>query len=121
VTQLFLEVLAGNDAALALYASSGFERQGHRRDYYGPGLDAIVLRHRLRGHHHADDVAASDADRGTSNGKVATPESEGDVAASHEQQAVDVAPDHDAAASAGSASDAEAGDGVSSESGGGAS
>jgi ribosomal-protein-alanine N-acetyltransferase len=47
VTQLYLEVLDGNEAALALYASSGFERQGHRRDYYGPGLDAIVLRRRL--------------------------------------------------------------------------
>ena len=47
VTQLFLEVLDGNEAALALYASSGFERQGHRRDYYGHGLDAVVLRRRL--------------------------------------------------------------------------
>ena len=47
VTQLFLEVLDGNEAALALYASAGFERQGRRRDYYGPGLDAIVLRRRL--------------------------------------------------------------------------
>ena len=45
--QLFLEVLDGNEAALALYASAGFERQGRRRDYYGPGLDAIVLRRRL--------------------------------------------------------------------------
>ena len=54
VTQLFLEVLEGNEAALALYASSGFERQGHRRDYYGPGLDALVLRRRLLGVDNAD-------------------------------------------------------------------
>ena len=47
VTTLFLEVLEGNDAALALYAASGFESQGRRRDYYGPGLHAVVLRRRL--------------------------------------------------------------------------
>ena len=47
VTSLFLEVLDGNAPALALYASAGFQRQGRRRDYYGPGLDAVVLRRRL--------------------------------------------------------------------------
>jgi ribosomal-protein-alanine N-acetyltransferase len=46
-TQLFLEVRVGNDAALALYESAGFEGQGRRRDYYGPGADALVLRRRL--------------------------------------------------------------------------
>lgn len=47
-TQVFLEVLHTNEAALALYERSGFERQGRRRDYYGPGADAIVMRTRLR-------------------------------------------------------------------------
>jgi ribosomal-protein-alanine N-acetyltransferase len=47
VTLLFLEVQETNDAAIALYESTGFERQGRRRDYYGPGLHALVLRRRL--------------------------------------------------------------------------
>ncbi len=46
-TQVFLEVRDENAAALALYARAGFENQGRRRDYYGPGADAIVLRRRL--------------------------------------------------------------------------
>jgi ribosomal-protein-alanine N-acetyltransferase len=45
--QLFLEVLDGNAPALALYDSSGFERTGRRASYYGPGLDAVILRLRL--------------------------------------------------------------------------
>ena len=45
--QLFLEVLDGNEAALALYARAGFERMGRRTSYYGPGLDAVILRLRL--------------------------------------------------------------------------
>ncbi|HET7900032.1 MAG TPA: ribosomal protein S18-alanine N-acetyltransferase [Candidatus Nanopelagicales bacterium] len=49
VTQLFLEVLESNQPALALYEATGFERQGRRRDYYGPGLHAVVLRRRLVG------------------------------------------------------------------------
>lgn len=48
-TQLLLEVREDNSAALALYARAGFERQGHRRDYYGPGRDALILRRRLAG------------------------------------------------------------------------
>lgn len=47
VAQLFLEVLETNAPALALYESTGFESQGRRRDYYGPGLHAVVLRRRL--------------------------------------------------------------------------
>ena len=47
VAQLFLEVLETNEPAIALYESSGFESQGRRRDYYGPGLDAVVLRRLL--------------------------------------------------------------------------
>ncbi len=46
-TQLFLEVLADNSPALALYEGAGFVSQGRRTDYYGPGRDALVLRRRL--------------------------------------------------------------------------
>lgn len=46
--QLFLEVLDGNEPALALYDRAGFERLGRRASYYGPGLDAVILRLRLR-------------------------------------------------------------------------
>ena len=46
-TQLFLEVRVDNEPAISLYQSAGFERQGRRRDYYGAGLDALVLRKRL--------------------------------------------------------------------------
>ena len=45
--QLFLEVRADNEPALRLYERAGFERNGVRRDYYGPGSDALVLRRRL--------------------------------------------------------------------------
>ena len=45
--QIFLEVLDGNDSALALYDRAGFERVARRSSYYGPGLDALVLRRRL--------------------------------------------------------------------------
>jgi ribosomal-protein-alanine N-acetyltransferase len=46
--QVFLEVLDGNAPALALYERAGFERMGRRASYYGPGLDAVILRLRLR-------------------------------------------------------------------------
>jgi [ribosomal protein S18]-alanine N-acetyltransferase len=45
--QLFLEVRSDNVAALALYEDDGFERTGLRRDYYAPGVDAVVMRRRL--------------------------------------------------------------------------
>jgi ribosomal-protein-alanine N-acetyltransferase len=41
---MFLEVSAENRAALTLYKSVGFTEAGRRRDYYGVGDDAIVLR-----------------------------------------------------------------------------
>jgi ribosomal-protein-alanine N-acetyltransferase len=47
VAWLFLEVLDTNEPALALYGSAGFESQGRRRDYYGPGRHALVLRRRI--------------------------------------------------------------------------
>jgi ribosomal-protein-alanine N-acetyltransferase len=48
VERLFLEVDAGNAAAIALYAGLGFERIGARRRYYRNGADAAVMRIRLR-------------------------------------------------------------------------
>lgn len=41
---LFLEVAATNDAALGLYAATGFEAAGLRRAYYADGADALVMR-----------------------------------------------------------------------------
>jgi [ribosomal protein S18]-alanine N-acetyltransferase len=40
---VFLEVSAGNDAAIALYKSAGFTKGGVRRDYYADGSDAWVM------------------------------------------------------------------------------
>jgi ribosomal-protein-alanine N-acetyltransferase len=41
---VFLEVAANNEPAQCLYRGAGFTACGRRRDYYGPGRDAIVLR-----------------------------------------------------------------------------
>ncbi|HKY93770.1 MAG TPA: GNAT family N-acetyltransferase [Kiloniellales bacterium] len=46
--RLFLEVAAGNAAALALYRSLGFRAVGRRDKYYADGSDALVLRRDLR-------------------------------------------------------------------------
>ncbi len=48
VEALMLEVRVGNDAALPLYTSNGFYPLNIRKDYYGPGLDARVMRKDLR-------------------------------------------------------------------------
>lgn len=41
---LTLEVRAGNDAAIALYAGMGFEEVGRRKDYYDkPKEDALLM------------------------------------------------------------------------------
>ncbi len=45
---LFLEVSPGNAAALALYGAAGFKPCGRRRDYYGAGQDALLLRRQPR-------------------------------------------------------------------------
>jgi ribosomal-protein-alanine N-acetyltransferase len=51
VQTLFLEVEAGNSAALRLYQGLGFEKVGERRDYYRQGgaapATALVLRRAL--------------------------------------------------------------------------
>ena len=44
---MFLEVAAGNAAALALYGGFGFTEVGRRRRYYPDGSDALVLRRTL--------------------------------------------------------------------------
>jgi len=44
---LLLEVAEENAAALALYTSAGFAHAATRRDYYGPGRHALLLRRDL--------------------------------------------------------------------------
>jgi ribosomal-protein-alanine N-acetyltransferase len=46
-TEIFLEVAENNAAARRLYASAGFVQAGVRRDYYGPGASALLLRRNL--------------------------------------------------------------------------
>lgn len=46
---MFLDVEAGNHAAIALYRAAGFAGTGRRRNYYGAGLDALLLSRRLCG------------------------------------------------------------------------
>lgn len=43
-TIAFLEVAADNAAAQALYTGAGWQNAGCRRDYYGGGIDAVVMR-----------------------------------------------------------------------------
>lgn len=43
-TATLLEVRADNVAALALYQRLGFVREGERRNYYGDGMAAVVMR-----------------------------------------------------------------------------
>jgi len=42
-----LEVRRSNAPARALYSSLGFEEAGVRRDYYGRGEDALIMRRML--------------------------------------------------------------------------
>lgn len=46
-TDAFLEVAADNAGAIALYASRGWAAAGRRRNYYAPGIDAILMRQAL--------------------------------------------------------------------------
>lgn len=44
VTKLYLEVRAGNQAAIELYEKLGFQKDGLRRDYYEePREDAVLM------------------------------------------------------------------------------
>jgi len=45
---MMLEVRVGNDAAQPLYTSNGFYPLNIRSDYYGPGIDALVMKKDLR-------------------------------------------------------------------------
>ncbi|MDO5369712.1 GNAT family N-acetyltransferase [Paracoccus sp. (in: a-proteobacteria)] len=45
----FLEVASDNAPALALYRACGWSPAGLRRNYYAPGIDAVVMRHPLSG------------------------------------------------------------------------
>lgn len=51
---LRLEVRADNTSARALYGSGGFTVDGRRRDYYGRGMDAVLMSLQLRGPRAAD-------------------------------------------------------------------
>lgn len=41
---IFLEVEHTNEPAIAVYAKCGFEEYNRRRDYYGAGRDAILMK-----------------------------------------------------------------------------
>ena len=41
---MFLEVATSNIGAAALYRAAGFADAGQRRNYYGTGRDALLLR-----------------------------------------------------------------------------
>ncbi len=41
--QMMLEVAATNEPALGFYVTSGFTEVARRRDYYGIGVDAVVM------------------------------------------------------------------------------
>jgi len=41
--RMMLEVADTNEPALAFYAASGFTEVARRRDYYGRGVDAVVM------------------------------------------------------------------------------
>ena len=47
--RMLLEVDATNAAAIQLYQGYGFVAVATRRDYYGPGADALILERRLEG------------------------------------------------------------------------
>ncbi len=45
---IMLEVRVGNEEAIPLYESFGFIKISLRKDYYGPGMNAIVMRKELK-------------------------------------------------------------------------
>ncbi|WP_134678373.1 ribosomal protein S18-alanine N-acetyltransferase [Paracoccus ravus] len=48
-TEAFLEVASDNAGARALYLSEGWADVGQRRNYYAPGIDAVLMRQGLQG------------------------------------------------------------------------
>lgn len=40
--RMLLEVAAANPAAIACYEKAGFRPCGRRKDYYKPGIDAVI-------------------------------------------------------------------------------
>ncbi|TEX51601.1 MAG: ribosomal-protein-alanine N-acetyltransferase [Actinomycetales bacterium mxb001] len=44
--EIMLEVRADSAGAIALYERHGFEVIARRTSYYGPGLDALIMRHK---------------------------------------------------------------------------
>ncbi len=44
VREVILDVGYGNEPAIALYQQLGFEQFSARRNYYGPGQDALILK-----------------------------------------------------------------------------
>jgi ribosomal-protein-alanine N-acetyltransferase len=47
VRELFLDVRTDNDSAIELYKAAGFVRIDVRRNYYGPSINADVMRKKL--------------------------------------------------------------------------
>jgi ribosomal-protein-alanine N-acetyltransferase len=47
VRELFLDVRTDNDPAIELYKAAGFVRIDVRRNYYGPSINADVMRKKL--------------------------------------------------------------------------
>lgn len=47
VREIFLEVRVDNQLAIELYRKAGFEKLDLRRNYYGTGIDGIVMRKKL--------------------------------------------------------------------------
>ncbi len=47
VRELFLDVRTDNEPAIDLYKAAGFVRIDIRRNYYGPSIDADVMRKKL--------------------------------------------------------------------------
>jgi ribosomal-protein-alanine N-acetyltransferase len=43
-TAMMLEVKVDNAEAIGLYESLGYSKLNTRKDYFGPGLDALVMR-----------------------------------------------------------------------------
>lgn len=43
-TAMMLEVMIDNAEAIGLYESLGYAKLNTRKDYFGPGLDALVMR-----------------------------------------------------------------------------